>query len=216
MYHLRCLRLFFWFCSLVRRKFHINTSWAYKICWKRSKVLQSVWACVKTINVTYTVSGIWEAWWNVLVLLLQCGEGKLQRSRGVATSSMLHRNGRDEGVEGKSDAARGRVRELWNKRKKKKKETLLMRAQHRRRLNVTNGSAKREGEWQGDTGFMRQVLRCGGSIQYFPSDSAPTANQTQMRNTNTCTVAQKLQCNPGIFPSHVFFSLQHCLLQLLL
>lgn len=82
-----------------------------------------------------------------------------------------------------------------------------MRAQHRRRLNVTNGSAKREGEWQGDTGFMRQVLRCGGSIQYFPSDSAPTANQTQMRNTNTCTVAQKLQCNPGIFPSQGFFFL---------
>lgn len=92
-------------------------------------------------------------------------------------------------------------------KQRKKRETLLMRAQHRRRLNVTNGSAKREGEWQGDTGFMRQVLRCGGSIQYFPSDSAPTANQTQMRNTNTCTVAQKLQCNPGIFPSSVFFPL---------
>lgn len=39
---------------------------------------------------------------------------------------------------------------------------------------------------------MRQVARCGGSIRYFPSDSAPTANQTQMRNTNTCAVAQNL------------------------
>ncbi len=61
-----------------------------------------------------------------------------------------------------------------------------------RRLDVTNGRAKRVGEWQGDGEFTRQVLRRGGSIQYFPSDSAPAANQTQMRNTNTCIAAQKL------------------------
>lgn len=61
-----------------------------------------------------------------------------------------------------------------------------------RRLDVTNGRAKRVGERQGDAGFTRQVPRRGGSIQYFPSDSAPAANQTQMRNTNTRTTAQKL------------------------
>lgn len=33
---------------------------------------------------------------------------------------MLHKNGRDEGVEGESDASRGRVRELWNKGEKKR------------------------------------------------------------------------------------------------
>ena len=67
-------------------------------------------------------------------------------------------------------------------------------APHRgaRRPNVTSGRAKREGEWQGDAGFTRQVPRRWGSIQCFPSDSAPATNQTQMRNTNTCTVAQKL------------------------
>lgn len=68
----------------------------------------------------------------------------------------------------------------------------MMSGQHRRRLNVTDGRAKNDMRGGGDTGFMRQVLRCGGSIRYFPSDSAPTANQTQMRNTNTCTVAQNL------------------------
>lgn len=42
---------------------------------------------------------------------------------------------------------------------------------------------------------MRQVLRrgggVGGGVPYFPSDSASTTNQTQMRNTNTLTGAFK-------------------------
>lgn len=66
---------------------------------------------------------------------------------------------------------------------------------------------------------MRQVLKCvgvcarvcEGGIQYFPSDSASTTNQTQMRNTNTHTVAPRLNCtilelfqafHPSMAPGH--------------
>lgn len=54
------------------------------------------------------------------------------------------------------------------------------------------GELKEKANDRGDVGFMRQVLRCRGSIRYFPSDSTPTANQSQMRNTNTRTVARRL------------------------
>lgn len=79
---------------------------------------------------------------------------------------------------------RGRREKLVNKEpsQRRGKKKSMTSGQQTRKLNVSDG---REGAMT--EGFMRQVQRCGGGqgFQYFPSDSASTTNQTQMRNTNT-------------------------------
>lgn len=74
---------------------------------------------------------------------------------------------------------------------------LMMSGQQTKKLNVTDGRAKREGGMTEGRGIYETSAEGGGVVvgfQYFPSDSASTTNQTQTRNTNTHTVAHRLNC----------------------
>lgn len=57
---------------------------------------------------------------------------------------------------------------------------------------------------QGDTLDLRGKWRGAAGVSDISHLTAPTANQTQMRNTNTCTVAQNLYNWPN--SSFLFFS----------